>query len=224
MKKLSLIITLLIFAFATQAQTDTVRIACIGNSITYGSGIKNRSTDSYPAQLGRLLGDKCNVVNFGLGGRTLLNKGDRPYMKESLFKKSLEFNPHIVIIKLGTNDTKPFNWKYSSEFKGDLTTMINSYKNLPSKPVIYLCYPAKAYFADWGINDTTIVNEVIPFIKEVAKSSKSKIIDLHAATSNMPENFPDKIHPNATGAGIMAKVVQKAIIRDVKKISKKLNR
>lgn len=199
------------FAYFVQSANDTIKVACIGNSITYGSGIKIRSTDSYPAVLGKLLGEKYMVINFGLGGRTLLNKGDRPYMKEKTYQQSLEFLPNIVIIKLGTNDTKPQNWKYESEFKQDLTTMVNSYKQLPSKPKIYLCYPAKAYFADWGINDTTIINGVIPYVKAVAKKTKSMIIDLHKATSDMPENFPDKIHPNEAGARIMAEVIYRKI-------------
>lgn len=211
MRKFLLFISFLVITYLVQSANDTIRVACIGNSITYGSGIKNRSTDSYPAVLGKLLGDKFQVRNFGLSGRTLLNKGDRPYMKEKTYQQSLDFLPNIVIIKLGTNDTKPYNWKYESEFKQDLTTMVNSYKQLPSKPKIYLCYPAKAYFADWGINDTTIINGVIPYVKAVAKKTKSRVIDLHKATSDMPENFPDKIHPNAAGARIMAEVIYRKI-------------
>jgi len=37
--------------------SSPVKVACIGNSITYGSGIPDRPRDSYPAQLGRMLGD-----------------------------------------------------------------------------------------------------------------------------------------------------------------------
>jgi len=59
-----------------------VKVACIGNSITYGSGIPDRARDSYPAQLGRMLGDKWIVKNFGVSGRTMLKKGDFPYWKE----------------------------------------------------------------------------------------------------------------------------------------------
>jgi len=211
MRKYLVLMSFLLIAFFVQSANDTIKVACIGNSITYGSGIKDRNTDSYPAVLGRLLGENYQVFNFGLGGRTLLNKGDRPYMKEKTYQQSLDFLPNIVIIKLGTNDTKPYNWKYESEFIQDLTTMVNSYKQLPSKPKIYLCYPAKAYFAEWGINDTTIINGVIPYVKAVAKKTKSRIIDLHKATSDMPENFPDKIHPNEAGARIMAEVIYRKI-------------
>ena len=68
---------------------DAVRVACIGNSITYGARIKNRNRDSYPSVLGRMLGDGYWVKNFGVSARTLLNKGDHPYMKEKAYQLSL---------------------------------------------------------------------------------------------------------------------------------------
>ena len=95
---------------------DAVRVACVGNSITYGARIKNQSHDSYPAVLGRLLGDKYWVKNFGVSARTMLNKGDHPYMKEQAYQQALAFNPNIVVIKLGTNDSKSFNWVYKADF------------------------------------------------------------------------------------------------------------
>jgi len=215
MLKTFFISVFLFIAVGLQA-ADTIRVACIGNSITYGSGIKNRDVDSYPAVLGRLLGDGYLVKNCGLGGRTLLNKGDRPYMKEKMFQEALAFQPDIVVIKLGTNDTKPQNWQFQSEFKQDLTAMVDSFLALASKPRLFLCYPATAYSVTWGINDSIIVHGVMPYVKAVAKEKKLKIIDLHKATAGMPELYPDKIHPNAVGARILATTVYKAI-RNVKK-------
>ena len=58
---------------------ETIRVACVGNSITYGAGIENRVKDSYPAQLGRMLGDRWETRNFGVSGATMLKKGDNPY-------------------------------------------------------------------------------------------------------------------------------------------------
>ena len=135
---------------------DAVRVACIGNSITFGAGIRNRSRDSYPSVLARMLGDSYWVKNFGVSARTMLNKGDHPYMNEPAYKNALAFNPNIVVIKLGTNDSKSFNWKYKADFMKDAQTMINAFKGLPSQPKIYLCYPSKAYLTGDGINDDII--------------------------------------------------------------------
>lgn len=186
---------------------DAIRVACVGNSITYGSGIRNRDRDSYPSVLGRLLGDTYWVKNFGIGGRTMLNKGDRPYMKEQIYRDALAFNPHVVIIKLGTNDSKSFNWKHKADYMSDMQALIDSFKALPVQPKIYLCFPSKAYLVGDGINDEVIVKEVIPMIQKVAKKNNLPVIDLHTAMDHKPELFPDRIHPNEAGAVDMAKAV-----------------
>ena len=99
---------------------DAIRVACIGNSITDGHGIEMASQYGYPALLQKALGSDYWVKNFGVSGRTMLNKGDVPYMNEQAWRDAQAFQPDIAIIKLGTNDTKPQNWKYSAEFKQDL--------------------------------------------------------------------------------------------------------
>ena len=190
---------------------DAVRVACVGNSITYGAGIKNRERDSYPSVLGRMLGDNYWVKNFGVSARTMLNKGDHPYMNEQAYKDALAFNPNIVVIKLGTNDSKSSNWKYKADFAKDTQTMIDAFKALPAQPKIYLCYPSKAYLTGESINDDIISKEIIPMIKKLAKQNKLDIIDLHTAMDHMPDRFPDKIHPNEEGAKVMAKAVYESI-------------
>ena len=190
---------------------DAVRVACVGNSITFGAGIRNRDRDSYPSVLARMLGDRYWVKNFGISARTLMNKGDRPYMKEAVYQQALAFNPHIVVIKLGTNDSKAFNWKHKADFTKDLQTLIDSFRALPTRPRICLCYPSKAYMAGESINDEIISKEIIPMIKKVARKNKLPVIDLHTVMDGKPELFPDRIHPNEKGAKIMAKAVYEAI-------------
>lgn len=128
------IVSLLLLLMVTQyvtAQKKVIKIACIGNSITYGVGTRNPAKDSYPAVLGQMLGDGYEVRNFGVSARTMLMKGDHPYMKEERYRQALAYNPDIVTIKLGTNDTKPQNWRYKSDFKKDMETMIRTIRALP---------------------------------------------------------------------------------------------
>ncbi len=191
--------------------SSPLKVACIGNSITYGSGIPDRPRDSYPSQLGRMLGDRWVVRNFGVGGRTMLNKGDFPYRKEDAYKEAKIFLPDVVIIKLGTNDTKPQNWKYSGEFVEDYRSMVKELKSLSSHPKIYLCRPVPAYATRWGINDSIIVHGVIPAVDRLASEEKLQVIDLYTALSGLASLFPDQIHPNADGAGIIAKVICKQL-------------
>ena len=190
-----------------QEYRETIRIACIGDSITYGASIKNRDRDCYPAQLGRMLGDKWQVRNFGVSGATLLKNGDLPYWNQQAFKDALAYNPNVVVIKLGTNDTKPQNWKYKDQFATDYADMIDRFAELSSSPRIWICQPVPAYPERWGISDTLIKNEVIPLVSQVARSKHVPVIDLYGPLSDKPEMFPDQIHPNAEGAhGIAAEI------------------
>ena len=98
-----LAVILLVLRLTCPSQT---RIACVGDSITYGATIRDKSHDSYPAQLGTMLGRKYSVKNFGASGYTLQESCDRPYTSHKRYKKSLDFKPDVVLIMLGTNDTK----------------------------------------------------------------------------------------------------------------------
>src|SRR6516164_7032395 len=89
-----------------------VKVACIGDSITYGSGLSDRQNECYPAVLGLLLGDDYEVRNYGVSGATMLKSGDHPYWDTSAFSESSNWQPDIVIIMLGTNDSKPWKWQY----------------------------------------------------------------------------------------------------------------
>lgn len=218
MKRTVIISFLLFLFFILNAQkTDRIiKIACIGNSITQGVGVKDQYNNSYPGVLRRMLGEGYDVGNFGVSGRTMLNKGDRPYTKEKKYKDALAFLPDIVTIKLGTNDSKPRNWVYNKEFKDDLRTLINSFKELPSNPKIYLCLPVPVVGEGrWGIRDSVVFNGVIPYIKEVAKEEKLPVIDLYTPLKSCPDCFPDTVHPNEDGAKRMAEVIY-SVIKDEK--------
>lgn len=186
---------------------DAIRVACIGNSITYGDRIDNRRHDSYPAVLGRRLGTGYNVKNFGICGCTLMNKGDHPYMETWAWKAALTFNPDIVIIKLGTNDSKSFNWQHKADFKKDLQAMLDTLEAMPSHPQIYLCYPSKAYLTGSRINDSIIANGIIPLIRQVARKNNLPVIDIYSAMDGKPKLFPDNVHPNEKGAAIIARTI-----------------
>jgi len=186
-----------------------VRIACIGDSITQGSGAAKGK--SYPSQLQAMLGESWKVGNFGVSGRTLLKKGDFPYWKENAYQEALKSGPDVVIIMLGTNDTKPQNWKFESEFVADYTELVKSFQNLASKPRVYVCRPCPAPDpGNFGINETNVIEE-IKHVDQLAKDLNLGIIDMHAALAGKPQLLPDRVHPNTEGAGEMAKAAFKAL-------------
>jgi lysophospholipase L1-like esterase len=183
----------------------------VGDSITFGAGIPDRERNSYPAQLGSLLGPNWEVRNFGVSGATLLKQGDRPYWQERAFRRSLESRPDVVIIKLGTNDSKPDNWRHKDQFLNDCVALIREFQQLETRPRIYLCRPVPAFPERWGIRDDVIHGEIIPLIDQAADRAGVPVIDLYAALEGRAEFFPDLIHPDARGAGVMARVIFTAL-------------
>lgn len=192
------------------------RIACVGDSITYGYSISNRDKNSYPAQLAKMLGNKWSVRNFGVNSSTLLEKGNKPYSKTIGFNSALEFKPNIVVILLGTNDSKPENWRYKNNYIKDYIALINKFRKIDSSLNIWVCYPVPVYSKPGSISDRIIRNEIIPMINEVASQTNVKTIDLYTPLSNKENLFPDSLHPNTNGNKIIANEVFNTITSNKK--------
>ncbi len=188
-----------------------VRVACVGNSITYGLRIEERELHSYPAVLGRLLGTGYDVRNFGVSGATLQRGGSYPYWDTVAFESATQYNPHIVIIKLGTNDAPPRNWQDTEEFEKNLEDLVSHFAGLPGEPEILICYPAPLFGVVRVWNDRRIKNDIIPAITRVAHARNLSVIDLHTTLQDRRDDFPDGVHPNARGAETIAETVYKAI-------------
>lgn len=182
-----------------------IRVAAVGNSITYGHGVANREKNAYPAQLQSILGKEYEVRNFGVSGRTLLKKGNYPYWETSEYSEALEYKPDIVIIKLGTNDSKAVNGKYLNEFKSDYIELIDSFRNLESKPRIILCLPVPAFTTDTvGITARVVTDQIVPLTREVAFKSGTEIVNLYNLFLDKENLIPDKVHPNSLGATVIS--------------------
>ncbi|PTL33047.1 xylanase [Prevotella sp. oral taxon 376] len=193
---------------------DALRVACIGNSITDGMTIDLKDHDGYPAQLQRILGPEYNVKNYGVSARTLLRKGNLPYVSELAWKDALAFNPNIAVIKLGTNDSKAINWKYKDEFQKDLQSMIDQLKALPAHPEVYLVRPLVVVGKvenERSINNEVIEKEIIPIINNVAKKNKLQVLDFREELNHKELMSDDGVHPNKKGAAVIARKVAEAI-------------
>lgn len=204
------LLLLTLFSLMTALAAEPIKVACVGDSITQGSGAAKGK--SYPSQLQELLGDKYKVGNYGVSGRTLLKQGDFPYWKEKKYQEALAMEPAVVIIMLGTNDTKPQNWKFEAEFVADYRELVKSFQALASKPKVFVCRPVPVPgTGNYGINEANIQKE-IPRVDALAKELGCGVIDMHAALVKFPEMLPDRVHPNTLGAGEMAKAAVKAIV------------
>lgn len=185
--------------------TAQIKVACIGNSITYGSGIDGRDSLSYPAQLQKMLGSDFIVRNFGRSGATLLKKGNLPYWSTPEYKAALAFMPEVVIIKLGTNDSKPFNWDNNkNDFENDYNDLIRVFMNLGTVKKIFLCLPIPVIEDRWEIRKAVVETEIISSIQKVAANNGLTVVDMYSPFLGKEMLIPDKIHPSAEGATVMA--------------------
>jgi acyl-CoA thioesterase-1 len=200
-------------AASADAGPKKVKVACVGDSITYGSGVKDREKNSYPAVLGRLLGETHEVRNFGVGGATLLRRGDKPYDQQKAYKDALAFKPDLLVVKLGTNDSKPQNWDaHKADFAADYKALVAAFREANPAVKVYCALPVPVYPPGaFKIRDEIVKPEIIPVVKRVAAEEKAQVIDLYAALSDKASLFPDKVHPNAEGAALIAKAVYKAL-------------
>lgn len=190
-----------------------VKIFADGDSITYGAGASDGMTKAYAPILAGQLGSGYTVQRDGVSGATLLKKGSPSYFNTQGVVNTMQANPDIITILLGTNDSKPGNWAYRDEFVGDYLSLIDTYRGLPSQPDIYPCLPPPAQELPGDIRGSVIANEVIPRILEAARQRGLWVIDLHTPfLDTLQTLFPDGIHPNDEGHRIMATRIRDAII------------
>jgi len=193
---------------------DAVKVACVGNSITDGAGIDMAEVLGYPAVLGRRLGGGYAVKNFGVSGRTMSNTGDRPYQKEPAWRDCLDWQPNIVVIKLGTNDTKSKNWATAKDdLISSLQQMVDSLTALPTKPRIILAAPIPAVTPNkFDIRDSIITTAIMPALQKFAKKKKLEYLDLHTPFQDDGKQLQsDGVHPTDKGAAQIADLVAEQI-------------
>ena len=197
-----------------KAKNGKIKVACVGDSITYGCTVKNRNKNNYPAVLGKLLGDNYCVNNFGYTNRTAIKDADYPYTKEKLYQQSLDFKPDIVMIMLGSNDTKKTNWD-KQRFINDYCEIIDSYLSLSSKPKVYILIPTPLFEIRgkvmWQLRKDIMMNEVCPAVKEIAAKKNINLIDMSKAFENKKELFSDGVHPNSKGSKKLGEIIFEAI-------------
>lgn len=204
-----------------QHSDGQIKVACVGDSITYGHGVKNWQNRNYPVMLGKALGDEYCVGNFGVSGCTVQASGDHPYTETESYSESLAFNADTVILMMGTNDSKQQNWKNADEFKKEYSALIDRYLQAENKPRILLCTLSAAFYTDgktsgpvsFGIRIEQI-NEANEVIRQTAADRGLELIDINELTSQHPEWFVnDGVHPNADGAAAIADKISEFILK-----------
>ncbi len=217
MKKYSLLALFLLFILSIHADKKPIKVACVGNSITYGYTLPDREKECYPTQLQQMLGSDYIVGNFGKSGATLLNKGHRPYTQQEEYRKAIEFAGDIVVIHLGVNDTDPRNWPhYRDQFIPDYIALINSFRqaNPDCRILIARLTPITDRHPRFESGTRDWRDQIQRAIETVAQYTGVQLIDFHEPLYNYPHIMHDAIHPTAEGATILARTVYSGITGD----------
>lgn len=189
-----------------------IRIACVGDSVTYGHGVSSWVSNNYPKQLDTLLGSGYCVNNYGHSGATVQASGNKPYITFSEYENSLEFDADIIIFMMGSNDSKPENWKGEEAFRQQYLQRLNEYKANNSDVRIILATPPEAFYPNGkteGLTnydiDPAIVSQIANIVRDIASTEGYELIDIHNLTVGHPELFlSDNVHPNNHGATFLA--------------------
>lgn len=196
-----------------------IKVACVGDSVTYGHSVSSWSKNNYPAVLGRLLGENYHVCNFGVSGSTVQDSGDQPYTNTKAYTESVAYEADILVFMMGSNDSKPENWKGAEAFTEAYTALLSSYLQKDKKPIVYLCTVPTAFFPKGvtsGLTNYDIqpqhVETVADLVRDFAGDHGYSIIEINDLTKNGRELFGrDNVHPNKDGAKAIAEEVFKNI-------------
>ena len=206
---------------SSQPEDGQIKVACIGDSITYGHGISNWPENNYPAVLQRLLGDGYHVQNFGVSGRAVQDSSDQPYRAVAQYTESIAYDADIIVFMMGSNDTKPENWLGEDAFKTALLDLLDDYTQGQKKPLIYICTTPACFFMEDSTGELTsfdlqpaYADTAAEITRETAEALCYPVIDIHTLTKANPAWFAkDGVHPNDTGAAAIAKTVSDAIVQ-----------
>jgi alpha-L-fucosidase 2 len=158
-----------------------------------------------------MLGVNYTVSNFGVGGSTISLQSEVPYLNQTEFQNAKKFMPNYVIIMLGTNDAFPSRQNYLGNFTGDYEKIVYEFQAISTKPKIFIVLPPPIFNNSLGPDNTILVEDVVPRIKEVATELGLPTINVYAPLVDHSTYFWDGVHPNSEGAKIIATQIYNAI-------------
>ncbi len=215
----------------TKEDGSPVKIACIGDSITYGYKIVTTNSETgelenteltYPAKLQALLGEGYEVGNFGKSSAYLLaddhelnvKKGQgKSYTDQAEYTASIEFAPDIVLIMLGTNDIRSMVSAEANEaVKDALVSLVDAYQALESVQRVYV---VSSIYTQVDNVCKPIADGILQQVQyEAAVESGAEYVDIFSYTRDYYDvmlHRSDRLHPIAESVGAISSTVHALI-------------
>ena len=204
-----LLIGSLAIAAVSQAQpVKTLRFAVIGGSV---------ANAGYPARIGPHL-PADSVISFAFTGGTVLKSGDSSYWTSGKLAQVFAFQPDIISIQLGANDSKPVNWGDSANFQRDYKALIDTLGTMPSHPRILLVYPTPVWKNEAApqspnlLRGSVIGNSIVPLVRKIATDKGTDTVNLYTPLLTRQTLFADSINPSTAGNDTLGRRIFESLV------------
>jgi acyl-CoA thioesterase-1 len=209
------VVLIIVLVFGLTADIANAKVlADVGANITEGRSLS--AGDSYPAQRQGVLrqyDSDWEVSNFGVYRAVVISKAPlAAYIDTNAFKLALACEPDIVVVQLGGNDSLPGMWARKASFVSDFIALINVFTELPNQPLVFIWLPTPIFSSPYRHNNNVVKNEIVPLIQQLLEQREVYLIDLYTPFEDKAHLFPDGIHPNAEGIGLIVEIVAAVII------------
>ncbi|MBK1826903.1 GDSL-type esterase/lipase family protein [Haloferula rosea] len=183
-----------------------IRVACIGDSITYGAGLADPATEAYPARLAGILGEAHEVRGFGKSGFGI-HRPEKKYDRTREYLDALSYAPDIVICNLGINDITQWGTYQKEDMIREYRKLIDAFASLPTRPYIIQWSPLAPLFPGQRFHADPNVDTLNEWLSAAVAHTGVDTIDMFTPLKDHPKWFPDHIHPNAEGSEAIARAV-----------------
>ncbi len=201
------------------ANKKPLRIACCGDSITFGTCAAAETSGGYtyakenffyPNLMQKLYGTDAVVGNFGYPG-SALGSGYNKYYCSGVYNAMTEFDPDVILLALGTNNASGMPGSkdaFLSYYRGMLGDM---HKRFPEAKIIMT---TALYRWDKEERTQQVEQYIIPLQKQLA--DEYDYITLYDAYNEYKpygttQYYKDKLHPNNLGYQKLAEVMKKGV-------------
>ena len=206
-----------------------IKVACVGDSITFGMGIR-MAENKYPEQLQRMLGDAFQVGRFGNSAKTASRvKPGVWYGLQKEHRDALDFRADLYVSNLGINDVNRGTWN-PENVQADYAELIHAWRGPQGATVMmwtrlapdFRSHEREAGFPgnvnpayDFRLSEmetSTHRPAMEAICARLAKQFQCPTLDMYTPLKDHPElTVGDGLHPNRDGAKIIATETAKAI-------------
>lgn len=198
---------------------EPLRIACCGDSITFGTCAANTMVNGYnyakenffyPTVMQKLYGTDAVVGNFGYPG-SYVGTSHNKYLNSCVYNSLIQFDPDIIVLALGTNNAQLMPSGKDSFISNYRTMLMDMHKRFPDAKIIMT---TALYRFDKTERIQQLDEYIIPIQKELA-DVYDYVYLYDTFTEYRPYGttvyYKDKLHPNNLGYEKLAEVMKKGV-------------